>query len=157
MGDNPSHRGETEQRHATGRERRRLALLPHAVRRQGLARGIDPRKVTVVPNAVDVEKFVLGCEPDEALRRQLGLDGAIVLGFIGSFYTYEGLALLLEALPRMLAVEPRVHVLFVGGGAEEANLKQIAARLSLEDKVRFAGRVPHAEVQRYYDLIDVLV
>ena len=57
----------------------------------------------------------------------------------------------------MLAVEPRVRVLFVGGGAEEANLKEIAARLSLEDKVRFAGRVPHAEVQRYYDLIDVLV
>ena len=106
---------------------------------------------------MDVEKFVLGREPDESLRRQLGLDGAIVLGFIGSFYAYEGLALLLQALPRMLAVEPRVRVLFVGGGAEEANLKQIAARLSLEDKVRFAGRVPHAEVQRYYDLIDVLV
>jgi PEP-CTERM/exosortase A-associated glycosyltransferase len=122
-----------------------------------VGRGIDPQKVTVVPNAVDVEKFVLGREPDSSLRRRLDLDGAIVLGFIGSFYAYEGLALLLEALPRMLGTEPRVRLLFVGGGAQEASLKETAARLGVGDKVRFAGRVPHEEVQRYYDLIDVLV
>jgi len=50
-----------------------------------------------------------------------------------------------------------VRVIFVGGGPQEASLKQMAASLSLDDKVRFAGRVPHAEVHRYYDLIDVLV
>jgi PEP-CTERM/exosortase A-associated glycosyltransferase len=134
-----------------------VTTICEGLRSDIVARGIDPGKVTVVPNAVDVEKFVLGREPDESLRRRLDLDGAIVLGFIGSFYAYEGLALLLEALPRILAVEPRVRVLFVGGGDQEANLKRIAARLSLEDQVRFAGRVPHAEVDRYYDLIDMLV
>ena len=134
-----------------------VTTICEGLRSDIVARGIDPDKVTVVPNAVDVEKFVLGREPDESLRRQLGLAGAIVLGFIGSFYAYEGLALLLEALPKILAVEPRARVLFVGGGAQENDLKRIAARLSLEDKVRFAGRVPHSEVQRYYDLIDMLV
>ena len=134
-----------------------VTTICEGLRSDIVARGIDPRKVTVIPNAVDVEKFILGREPDVSLRRRLGLDGAIVLGFIGSFYAYEGLALLLEALPRILAVEPRARVLFVGGGDQETSLKQIAARLSLEDKVRFAGRVPHADVHRYYDLIDVLV
>jgi PEP-CTERM/exosortase A-associated glycosyltransferase len=122
-----------------------------------LARGIDPQKVTVIPNAVDVEKFALGREPDEALRRQLDLEGAVVLGFIGSFYAYEGLALLLQALPKILSVDPRVRLVFVGGGPQEDELKQLAAALDLADKVRFVGRVPHAEVNRYYDLIDVLV
>jgi PEP-CTERM/exosortase A-associated glycosyltransferase len=134
-----------------------VTTICEGLRSDIVARGVDAAKVTVVPNAVDVEKFVLGREPDGSLRRRLGLEGAIVLGFIGSFYAYEGLALLLEALPRIIAVEPRVHALFVGGGAEEANLKAIAARLGLESRVRFAGRVPHADVQRYYDLIDVLV
>jgi PEP-CTERM/exosortase A-associated glycosyltransferase len=134
-----------------------VTTICEGLRADIVARGIDPAKVTVVPNAVDVQKFVLGREPDGPLRHHLGLEGAIVLGFIGSFYAYEGLALLLEALPRILAIEPRVHVLFVGGGAEEANLKAIVARLGLDTKVRFAGRVPHGEVQRYYDLIDVLV
>lgn len=134
-----------------------VTTICEGLRADIVARGVDPAKVTVVPNAVDVEKFVLGREPDGSLRRSLALDGAIVLGFIGSFYAYEGLALLLEALPRILAAEPRVHVLFVGGGAEEPNLRAIAARLGLESRIHFAGRVPHGEVQRYYDLIDVLV
>jgi PEP-CTERM/exosortase A-associated glycosyltransferase len=134
-----------------------VTTICEGLREDIIARGIDPEKVTVVPNAVDVDKFVLGREPDEALRRQLDLGGAVVLGFIGSFYAYEGLALLLEALPKMLAVDPRVRVLLAGGGPQEANLRQIAARLGIDDKVRFAGRVPHAEVHRYYDLIDVLV
>jgi PEP-CTERM/exosortase A-associated glycosyltransferase len=134
-----------------------VTTICEGLRSDIVARGIDPAKVTVVPNAVDVEKFILGREPDETLRRQLDLDGAVVLGFIGSFYAYEGLALLLEALPKILAVEPRARVLFVGGGDQETTLRRIAGKLSLDDKVRFAGRVPHAEVHRYYDLIDVLV
>ena len=134
-----------------------VTTICEGLRADIVARGVDPAKVTVVPNAVDVNKFALGREPDTSLRRRLALEGAIVLGFIGSFYAYEGLALLLQALPRIIAAEPRVHALFVGGGAEEANLKDIAQRLGLASRVRFAGRVPHAEVQRYYDLIDVLV
>jgi len=134
-----------------------VTTICEGLRSDIVARGIDPRKITVIPNAVDVERFALGHEPDLALRRQLELDGAVVLGFIGSFYAYEGLALLLEAMPKILAVDPRVRVVLVGGGPQEGSLKQIAARLSLEDKVRFVGRVPHEEVHRYYDLIDVLV
>jgi len=134
-----------------------VATICEGLRSDIVARGVDPGKVTVVPNAVDVDKFVLGREPDVMLRRQLGLDDAIVLGFIGSFYAYEGLSLLLQALPKIIAAEPRVHVLLVGGGPEEAKLKAMTVALRLEPRVRFAGRIPHAEVQRYYDLIDVLV
>ena len=46
-------------------------------------------------------------EPDAALKAQLGLDGTTVIGFIGSFYAYEGLDLLLDALPQVLARMPR--------------------------------------------------
>jgi PEP-CTERM/exosortase A-associated glycosyltransferase len=134
-----------------------VITICEGLRAEIVRRGIDPQKVTVVPNAVDIEKFVLGREPDLSLRRGLDLENVIVLGFIGSFYAYEGLALLIEAFPKMLAAEPRLRVLLVGGGAQETNLKETAARLGVEDKVRFTGRVPHSEVQRYYDLIDVLV
>ena len=121
-----------------------------------VARGIPAAKVTVIPNAVDIEAFDPGGTPDEALKARLGLAGAPVVGFIGSFYAYEGLTLLLEALPRILAVNPRVRVLLVGGGPQDAALKAQAAALGVADKVVFTGRVPHAEVQRYYDLVDVL-
>ncbi|MBS3936230.1 MAG: glycosyltransferase, exosortase A system-associated [Sulfuritalea sp.] len=126
------------------------------LRRDIVARGIPADKVTVIPNAVDLESFHLSGEADAALKSRLSLDGATVVGFIGSFYAYEGLDLLLEALPAMLAGRPELRVLLVGGGPQETNLKAQAARLGIADRVVFAGRVPHGEVGRYYDLIDLL-
>ncbi len=122
-----------------------------------VARGIPSSKVTVIPNAVDIEKFSTGGAADERLKVQLGLTGARVLGFIGSFYAYEGLDLLLRALPRILDHAPDVRVLLVGGGPHEKALKQLASKLGIVDRVIFSGRVPHNDVNRYYDLIDVLV
>ena len=120
------------------------------------ARGIPADKVTVIPNAVDIEKFDIGGTPDEALKAQLGLQGATVLGFIGSFYAYEGLDLLLAALPALLKQRPDLRVLLVGGGPQDDALKAQAAALGVAGQVLFTGRVPHAEVGRYYDLVDVL-
>ena len=120
------------------------------------ARGIPASKITVIPNAVDIHDFEPGGAPDGALKSRLGLDGAVVMGFIGSFYAYEGLDLLLQALPDLLQRRPELRVLLVGGGPQDAALKAQAQALGVADKVVFTGRVPHAEVQRYYDLIDVL-
>ncbi len=121
-----------------------------------VARGIPESKVTVIPNAVDIDSFDVGGVPDAALKSRLGLSGCKVVGFIGSFYAYEGLDLLLAAMPQMLAQEPGVRLLLVGGGPQDAALKAQALALGIQDKVVFTGRVPHAEVQRYYDLVDVL-
>jgi glycogen(starch) synthase len=120
------------------------------------ARGIADERITVIPNAVDVSAFRFGVEADAQLRRSLGLDGATVLGFAGSFYGYEGIHLLIEAAQRMLPRHPQLRVLLVGGGPQEARLRAQAAEAGLQDKVIFTGRVAHAQVQRYYELIDVL-
>lgn len=120
-------------------------------------RGIDAGKITVIPNAVDVEAFSFGVGPDLALKRELGFDGKRVLGFIGSFYAYEGLDLLLRALPRVLSQAPDAVVLLTGGGPQDEALRALAAQLGIAEQVRFTGRVPHSDVQRYYNLVDVLV
>ncbi len=134
-----------------------LTCICEGLRGDIAARGIPADKITVIPNAVDIEQFQVGGEPDAALAQELGLNGKLVLGFIGSFYAYEGLSLLLEALPRLLPRLPETRVLLVGGGKEEPALRQQAQDLGVADKVVFTGRVPHAEVQRYYDLVDMLV
>lgn len=121
-----------------------------------VARGIPKEKVTVIPNAVDIEGFQLSGEPDAVLKSQLLPDGTTVIGFVGSFYAYEGLDLLLGAFQTLHVRRPDLRVLLVGGGPQEANLKAQAQRLGIVDKVIFTGRVPHGEVSRYYDLIDLL-
>jgi glycosyltransferase involved in cell wall biosynthesis len=80
-----------------------------------------------------------------------------VLGFAGSFYSYEGLDLLLEVLPKILEARPDTKVLLVGGGPEEARLKANSEELGLSNNIVFTGRVPHDEVGDYYQLIDILI
>ena len=141
--------------HALG-QARHVFTICEGLRRDIVGRGIPAGKVTVIPNAVDIESFEPGGLADAALKAKLGLADSTVLGFIGSFYAYEGLDLLLDALPALLLRQPDVRVLLVGGGPQEAALKAQAQRLGVADRVVFTGRVPHAEVQRYYDLVDVL-
>jgi glycogen synthase len=126
------------------------------LRRDIVRRGIAADKVTVIPNAVDVKGFQLSGAPDIELAERLGLRGATVVGFVGSFYAYEGLDLLLDAFPALLTRFAELRLLLVGGGPQDAALKAQARRLGVEDKVVFTGRVPHGEVSRYYDLIDLL-
>lgn len=120
------------------------------------SRGVADDKITVIPNAVDVESFKFGVSPDPDLQRSLGLQGATVIGFAGSFYGYEGLHLLVEAVRRMKPRHPELRLLLVGGGPQEDALKSQVAQAGLQDTVMFTGRVPHDQVQRYYELIDLL-
>ena len=120
-------------------------------------RGIAEDIVTVIPNAVDIESFADAPPHDDDLAAKLGLTGKTVLGFIGSFYAYEGLHLLIEALPKILAKSPDTRVLLVGGGPQEQRLKALSHEKGVADKVIFTGRVPHSIVSQYYGLIDVLV
>lgn len=121
------------------------------------SRGVPGERVTVIPNAVDIEGFELIEQPDRALREQLQLGEGPILGFIGSLYGYEGIDLLIRALPRIAASHPAARVALVGGGPAEPSLKRLASELGLAERVHFIGRVPHEDVQRYYSIIDLLV
>ena len=134
-----------------------VTTICDGLRQDIIQRGIPSEKITVIPNAVDPEKFTFGGNPDPELRRSLGLEGCRVLGFLGSFYGYEGLNLLLDAYPRIREHAPDIRVLLVGGGIQENPLKAQAKRLGIDEQVIFTGRVPHDQVQRYYDLVDLLV
>lgn len=134
-----------------------ITTICEGLRNDILGRDILPKKVTVIPNAVNIENFKMGEKSNPKLAEDLGLNNKILLGFIGSFYAYEGLNILLQALPKMLAQNPDIRILLVGGGPQENELKTQAIQLGIKDKVVFTGRVPHNQVQHYYNLIDVLV
>ena len=133
-----------------------VAVICDGLRGDLLARGVAADKVVVSPNGVDLNLFGAPGPRDDALTTELGLDGAEVVGFIGSFYPYEGLDDLLAAMPALVAARPEAALLLVGGGPAEAALRAQAAASPVADRIRFVGRVPHHEVERYYGLVDVL-
>jgi len=122
-----------------------------------IERGIPAPKIDIIPNAVDTGNYSELAAPDPALVQSLGLEGCTVLGFVGSFYHYEGLALLIDAMPTLLAHDPNIRLLLVGGGQEERQLRQRVLEKRLDGKVIFTGRVPHHQVLAYYGLIDLCV
>jgi glycogen synthase len=132
-----------------------ITTICNGLRLEIAARGVAAERITVVANAVDTTQFPFGAEPDPALRARLGLDGKTVIGFAGSFYAYEGLDLLIEAAAMLAPRYPDLRVLLVGGGPQESALKKLAGERGVADRVIFAGRIPHAQVARYYELVDV--
>ena len=134
-----------------------VAVICEGLRGDLVARGIDPAKIIVSPNGVDMALFGDPPAPDLELARSLGLIDSDVIGFIGSFYDYEGIDDLIAAMPLLLVKRPHAHLLLVGGGPKEAELRAQAERSAASHRIHFVGRVPHQEVERYYSLIDVLV
>ena len=133
-----------------------VAVICEGLRADLCARGVAAEKVVVSPNGVDLTLFGTPAPADPALARELGLEGADVVGFIGSFYDYEGLDDLIAAMPALVARQPAARLVLVGGGPMEASLRAQAAASPVAQAIRFVGRVPHGEVERHYALIDVL-
>lgn len=152
------------------RYRATRALETYALRRvdyvvcicQGLrddvvARGISPQRVTVVPNAVDPARFTGARTRDVALAAELGLVEGRTLGFAGSFFAFEGLDLALRAMPLIVRTHADARLVLIGDGEQAQALRALAAELGIDRYVIFVGRVPHAQMARYYSVLDVLL
>jgi glycogen(starch) synthase len=104
-----------------------------------------------MPNGVDLALFGEPPPRDAALAASLAWATVTVIGFIGSFYDYEGLDDLIAAMPALTTRLPDARLLLVGGGPMRSGA--CARRLRSHprrDAIRFVGRVPHHEVERYY-------
>ncbi len=133
-----------------------VAVICDGLRRDLISRGIDPAKIMVSPNGVDMHMFGDPPARDTALAAQIGLANGDVIGFIGSFYDYEGIDDLIAAMPALIALRPATQLLLVGGGPMENALRGQAAASPAAGHIHFVGRVPHDQVDRYYSLIDAL-
>lgn len=134
-----------------------VTTICNGLRQDLVSRGFPEQKFTVIPNAVDIEQFNKIADKNAELELALNLQGCQVLGFLGSFYGYEGLDLLVKAMPEIVKKIPNIKLLLIGGGPQEDKLKQQVEKLKLNEHVTFVGRVPHNEVDQYYSLVDLLV
>ena len=133
-----------------------VAVICEGLRGDLIARGVDAGKIVVSPNGVDMDQFGAPVDRDPVLTAKLGLEGADVVGFIGSFYDYEGLDDLIAAMPRLVRARPKAKLLLVGGGPMEQALRDQAMASPFADHIVFVGRVPHDQVEHYYAQVDVL-
>lgn len=139
--------------------RRAAQIVPicHGIAADFAARGVPESRLTVVPNSVDFTRFSTGLGYDEGLAARHGLTRGKTLGFAGSFFTFEGLHTLIDAMVEIQSRDPAVRLLLVGDGVERADLEAHARAAGVAAMVIFIGRVPHADIERWYGLMDALV
>jgi len=138
-----------------------VVTICEGLRNDLVARGTNPERITVVPNGVDLALFGTPPEPEADLASELDLldsqgQRLPVIGFIGSFYDYEGIDILIEAMELLVRYHPDARLLLVGGGPCEQALRAQAAKSRAARAIHFVGRVPHDQVERYYALTDIL-
>lgn len=134
-----------------------VAVICEGLKSDLVSRGIAADKIMVSPNGVDLTLFGDPPARDDALARSLGIEtNAEVIGYVGSFYDYEGIDNLIAAMPALVVERPLAQLLLVGGGPCEAALRAQAAASPVANRIHFVGRVPHDQVELYYSLIDVL-
>ena len=139
----------------TAMEADHVFTITNALRDILIENGVKGDKISVLPNAVDPEKFEI-LPKNTSLNKQLNFEGKVVIGYIGSFVNYEGLDLLLEACSILKKKLGDVfRVLLVGDGDMMQSLRRSAQFLQLESIITFTGRVSHDEVSDYYSLIDI--
>ena len=133
-----------------------LFVICDGLKREIISRGISDNKITVIPNCVDV-KFFSPCEYDEKIAAKFNLTGKTVFGFIGSFYNYEGIDLLIDSYMKMLQKRNSIKLFLVGDGPEKDALHNKVEKAGLTGHVIFTGKVPHEHIKRYYSVMDALV
>jgi PEP-CTERM/exosortase A-associated glycosyltransferase len=139
------------------RKANRVTVICDGLKKDLMERGIPEDKITVIPNGVDIDRFQPAAEPDQELVTKYRLKGHRVIGFIGTFFRFEGLDLLIKAARAIATRDRNVRFLLVGGGEMAVELQDRVREYGLTDVVLFSGRVPHEDVTRYYSLIDILV
>ncbi|MCP4266171.1 MAG: glycosyltransferase, exosortase A system-associated [Candidatus Brocadiaceae bacterium] len=134
-----------------------VTTICEGLRSDIISRGIPEDKITVIPNAVNVDKFSENITRSALPEKLPKAKDDFIIGFIGSFYSYEGLSLLIKSLPVIQDKIPSIKLVFVGGGPQEMNLVDQASKSKCNKAIIFTGRIPHNEIQYYYQHIDVLV
>ena len=120
---------------------------------------VAPReKFVTVYSGMEVEPFLQADQHRAAARAELGLDeNDIVVGKIARLFHLKGHEYLIEAARLAAARSPRLKFLLVGDGLLREDLERQIRSAGLEERFRFTGLAPPAEIPKWLGAMDVLV
>jgi glycosyltransferase involved in cell wall biosynthesis len=125
---------------------RRVIALSRSLAGAAAAQGVDPEKITVIPNGVDAERFAPNGHPREP-----------VVLFVGSLIERKGIRTLIEAMGFVRNRHPGHRLVIIGDGPQRTELESLARRSAPEDSIRFTGSLVPAEVARWMRRAELFV
>lgn len=148
----------------TARRSDLVFTLTYGMKKELMERGVPAELIRLAPNSVDPLKFRTDPRDIELAERWEIPSGTPVIGYIGSFASYEGLELLADACSLLNEEGVDFRLLLVGSedvsgdnlGPIASYIRKTARENGFEDKLIMPGRVPFSEVPSYYSLVDVV-
>ena len=133
-----------------------VACVSESVATEVRRLGAPSDRVVVTPCSVDVTRYDLSDEAKDTTRRTLGLEGRVVVGWLGSFRRFHGIDMLLESYERARTSYPKLALLLIGDGPERRPVEEDVRRRGLKDVV-LTGMVHHDDVPRNLGAVDIAV
>lgn len=118
---------------------------------------VPAKKIFVFPNGVDAQQFRPDIKERNKIRTSLGLDTNPLILFVGNFYEWHDVAILLDSFAQVLKSHPNARLVLVGEGATRNAMEERVAELGITYAVQFTGLLPHAEVPYYVAAADIAV
>jgi glycosyltransferase involved in cell wall biosynthesis len=121
-----------------------------------ISAGVPERKIIVIPNGVDTEVFHPAINGQE-VRKRLGIEQKMVIGFTGILRPWHGLDFLLQAFQKVCQTRSDLHLLIVGDGPIRSDLEKVVTNNGLAGKVTITGRQVHDMVRFFVAAMDITV
>jgi glycosyltransferase involved in cell wall biosynthesis len=125
----------------TAREAMRVVVLSNAVKEFMIsADHIDGRKIQVIYQGFDFERFAAENEAGQRVREEFGFtQNDFVIGCIANFFPTKGHRFLLQSVKSLLGAIPNLKLFFVGSGGDKKDLERQIQELGLAERVVFSG------------------
>lgn len=107
----------------------------------------------VIPNAIDVQKFIYSPQLSEDLRKELNLENKFVIGHVGRFDYQKNHDFLLKVFVEVVHEREDAHLVLIGKGELEEIIKKQANQLGILDKISFLGE--SSNVNKLINVFDV--
>lgn len=133
-----------------------VVVICEGLRKELIERGVKIDKISVIKNGVDTDIFV-PINKNKELIKKFHFENKIVIGYIGSFYKFEGVHYIIHAAKKLYSRNIPIAVLIVGGGQEAENLRELVKKSNLGDSLIMPGMVPHKDIKSYYSIVDIFI
>ena len=138
----------------------KIHAISNFLKERAIRMGVDKGKVEVIPNGADLKKFDPGRftkKQLEAKKKENGLEGKKVLVTSSRLSEKNGIADVIKAMSMLKEKHDDLVFLILGSGELEKELKDLAGRLGVDDRVIFKGHVEHDDLPLYLCMSDIFI
>jgi glycosyltransferase involved in cell wall biosynthesis len=119
---------------------------------------VPSEKISIIPNAVDLEKFSPGNKNKEEHKKEVNISSHFLILFVASMdkqHTYKGIEILLDAIAQVRDLD--VSFVLIGDGSLKQKYVELANSLGISNKITFTGKIDDNTLIKYYRASDVFV